>query len=79
VPLCIWNEIVERLARALATRKGTTKTEAVRVALENELHGLEVIPPLRERLGTLQDRALSRAAAGLTADKAFDDALSSET
>ncbi len=76
MPLYTRNGIVERLAKALATRKGTTKTEPVRSALENEQLRPDSAPPLRERLRPLQDRVLSRPATGLTADKAFYDTLS---
>jgi antitoxin VapB len=78
MPLYIRNAAVEHLAKTLAARKCTTRTEAVRVALENELHRLETMPPLRERLRPLQDRILSRPATGLAADKAFYDTLSDE-
>ena len=52
------------------------KTEAVRTALENELHRLDEAVPLRERLRPLQERVLRRPSTGLEADKAFYDELS---
>ena len=52
------------------------KTEAVRVALENELRRLDEAVPLRDRLRPLQNRVLSRPPTGLEADKAFYDELS---
>jgi antitoxin VapB len=52
------------------------KTDAVRTALQNELHRLDKAVPLRERLRPLQDRVLSRPATGLEADKAFYDVIS---
>ncbi len=76
MPLNIRSETVNRLAEKLADRKHTNKTEAVRIALENELRRLEEAIPLRERLRPLQDRVLRRPATGLEADKAFYDALS---
>ena len=54
------------------------KTEAVRTALENELHRLDQAVPLQERLRPLQHRILSRPATGLEADKAFYDELSGD-
>jgi antitoxin VapB len=60
----------------LAACSRTTKTEAVRIALENELRRLDQSMPLRDRLRPLQDRVLSRSATGLEADKAFYDELS---
>ena len=78
MPLNIRNEEVNQLAEKLAARKGINKTEAVKLALENELRRIEQAMPLRERLRPLQDRVLARPATGLEADKAFFDALSGE-
>ena len=78
MPLNIRSEEVNQLAEKLAARKGINKTEAVKLALENELRRLEEAMPLRERLRPLQDRVLARLATGLAADKAFFDALSGE-
>src|ERR1019366_6593704 len=49
VPLNIRNEAVNQLAKKLAVRKHLNKTEAVKVALENELRRIEEALPLRER------------------------------
>jgi antitoxin VapB len=76
MPLNIRSEAVNQLAERLAARKHTNKTEAVRIALENELQRLDKAIPLRERLCGLQDRVLRRPATGLDADKAFYDELS---
>ena len=78
MPLHIRSEIVNRLADRLASRKGTSKTEAVKVALENELRRIDQQTPLRERLRPLQERVLRRPATGLEADKAFYDELGGE-
>jgi antitoxin VapB len=78
MPLNIRSEIVNQLAEKLAARKHMTKTDAVRTALENELHRLDQAVPLRERLRPLQDRVLRRPATGLEADKAFYDELSGD-
>ena len=69
---------VDRLANELATRKHINKTEAVKLALENELHRLNEALPLSERIRHLQDRILARPATGLEADKAFFDDLSGD-
>ena len=74
MPLNIRSEDVNLLAERLAARKRVNKTEAVRLALENELRRLDAAIPLRERLRPLQDRVLARPATGLQADKAFYDA-----
>ncbi|HEY2873087.1 MAG TPA: type II toxin-antitoxin system VapB family antitoxin [Reyranella sp.] len=78
MPLNIRNEEVNRLAERLATRKGLNKTDAVKVALENELRRLDEAVPLRERLRGLQQRVRKRPATGLEADKAFYDDLSDD-
>jgi antitoxin VapB len=78
LPLNIRSEAVNRLAERLASRKGINKTEAVRVALENELRRLDESVPLRKRLQALQERVLSRPSTGLEADKTFYDELSED-
>jgi len=78
MPLNIRNEEVNQLAEKLAARKHVNKTEAVKLALENELHRLDEALPLRERLRPLQQRVLGRPATGLQADKAFYDDLSGD-
>jgi antitoxin VapB len=76
MPLNIRNETVNQLAETLAARKRMNKTDAVRIALENELRRLDEAIPLRERLRPIQNRVLRRPATGLEADKAFYDELS---
>lgn len=78
MPLNIRSNEVNRLAETLAARQGVNKTEAVKLALENELRRLQAAVPLRDRLRPLQDRVLSHPATGLAADKAFYDALSGD-
>jgi len=78
MPLNIRNEDVNQLAEKLAKVKRTTKTEAVRLALENELHRATQAVPLRERLRPLQQRIMARPSTGLAADKAFYDGLSGD-
>jgi len=76
MPLNIRNEQVNRLAEALAGRLRLSKTEAVKLALENELHRLDRRVPLKERLRPIQNRIQKRPATGLEADKSFYDDLS---
>ncbi|UYN95699.1 MAG: type II toxin-antitoxin system VapB family antitoxin [Enhydrobacter sp.] len=78
MPLTIRSEEVNRLAEALASRKRVNKTEAVKLALENELRRLDQAIPLRERLRPIQDRIGKRPATGLAADKKFYDDLSDD-
>jgi antitoxin VapB len=78
MPLNIRSETVNQLAEKLAARARMNKTDAVRMALENELQRLDAAVPLRERLRPLQERVLRRPATGLEADKAFYDQLSGD-
>jgi antitoxin VapB len=75
MPLNIRSEEVNQLAERLAARTRLNKTDAVKLALENELHRLEEAIPLRERLRTIQQRVQRRPSTGLEADKAFYDEL----
>jgi antitoxin VapB len=73
--LQIRNERVNRLAEKLAAIKRSSKTEAVRLALENELARIEGAKTLAERLQPIRARIAKRPPAGLDADKAFYDEL----
>jgi antitoxin VapB len=79
MPLNIRSETVNALAGQVAKRRHVTKTEAVKIALENELRRLDEKIPLRERLRPLQERVRSWPRTGLKADKAFYDDLSGDT
>ncbi len=74
MPLNIRSEAVNQLAR----RKHTNKTEAVRMALENELRLTDPSVSLRERVKPLQERVMARPDTGLAADKGFYDSLYEE-
>ena len=50
MPLNIRNEEVNRLAEKLAARRHISKTDAVKLALQNELRRIEEEVSLRERL-----------------------------
>ncbi len=78
MPLNIRNEDVNRLAERLAAVKRVNKTEAVKLALENELRRAEEKEPLWARLKPLRDRITAHADSGLEADKAFFDNLNGE-
>jgi len=78
MPLNIRSEEVNRLAKELASRTQTNKTEAVKLALQNELRRRDDAVPLRDRLRPIQDRVLSRSTTGQEADKAFYDEISGQ-
>ncbi len=66
------NALVDRLARL----RGTSKTEAVRCAVEAELTRSRQTASPRERLEDFYQRYPAPEASGLAADKAFFDDLS---
>ena len=78
MPLNIRNEEVNLLAQKLATRKHMNKTDAVKLALENELRRLDEAVPLRERIRPIQQRVMARPVTALAADKAFYDELNGD-
>lgn len=78
MPLNIRSREVDDLATRLAKRLGTTKTEAVRLALAHELERAEPRQSLAERIRPIQERIASWPRSGLEADKAFYDSLYEE-
>ncbi|KST58279.1 type II toxin-antitoxin system VapB family antitoxin [Methylobacterium sp. J-048] len=78
MPLNIRSEEVNQLAETLASRAGVSKTEAVRIALKNEIARRSRRVPLAERLKPLLDKMDAVPRTGLEADKAFYDSLNDE-
>ena len=78
MPLNIRSDEVDKLAAKLDRRKRVTKTEAVRLALQNELRRLEESTSLWDRLAPLRSKIANHADTGSSADKAFFDELSGE-
>ena len=78
MPFHIRDSETDTLVRQLAQKRGCGLTEAVRLAVGAELRREEEKIPYRDRLRTLQDEVLSHPSTGLTADKAFFDALSGD-
>jgi len=76
--LNIRSKRVDELAERLAAERHVTKTEAVRIALENELKRSEERVSLWEKLKPLRDQVAAAESTGLEADKAFFDSLSGE-
>ena len=65
----------DRLVRTLAKKKGVGLTEAVRLAVGNELARLDEEQPLRERIAAIRRGVVARGRTGERADKAFFDDL----
>ena len=76
--LHIRDEETDRLVRALAERKRIPLTQAVKLAVGNELRREDEKLSLWERLKPIRDRINSRPDTGLKADKAFYDSLNDE-
>ncbi|MGD9885462.1 MAG: type II toxin-antitoxin system VapB family antitoxin [Reyranella sp.] len=69
----------DALVRELAGKHKIGLTEAVRMAVRNELQREQEAVPLRSRIAALRAEVLKRPATGLEADKAFFDDLSGES
>lgn len=79
MPLNIRSEEVNQLAEKLASRAGVSKTEAVRLALTNELERRDAErETFLAQVKQIQDRLASYPSTGLKADKAFYDSLNDE-
>lgn len=67
----------DEAVRKLAKLKGTTLTEAIRGAVEKELH-VERIKTRHERINAIVEEFAKLPKSGLKADKAFFDSLSGD-
>lgn len=79
MPLNIRDDEVDRLAAQLAALNRTTKTQAVKDALRRELARVQEKKPLWERVKPIRDEIAALPDSGIVIDKAFFDALDSET
>lgn len=68
----------DRLVRTLAEQNGIALTEAIKLAVGNELQRNAEKLSLRERIRPIQERVASYPPTGLEADKAFYDELSGD-
>ncbi|MGO4127545.1 type II toxin-antitoxin system VapB family antitoxin [Inquilinus sp. YAF38] len=78
MPFHIRDVEADELVRELARRRQIGLTEAVKLAVRNELRREDEAVPLQERIAKLRDEVLSRPATGLVADKRFFDELSGD-
>ncbi|OJF92898.1 type II toxin-antitoxin system VapB family antitoxin [Pararhizobium antarcticum] len=78
MPLNIRSDEVNRLAERQAAAKRLNKTDAVKLALENELRRVDRQEPLWLRLKPLRERIAACSDTGLLADKDFFDDLNGE-
>jgi len=68
----------DALVRELAARRKVGLTEAVKMAVSNELQREQEAVPLKSRIAALCAEVLKRPSTGLEADKAFFDDLSGD-
>ncbi len=78
MPLYIKDDTTARLVAELATQRGLTKQDAVRLAVNNELERAKQAIPLRERMAAWRLANPLPPPTGYLADKAFYDELSGE-
>jgi len=79
MPLHIRDEATSQLVRTLAKQRGIGLTEAIKLAVENELSRVDAATPVIDRIAAIRRSILSLRPTGEEADKAFFDALSGES
>ena len=78
MPLHIRDEATNQLVRILAQRRRIGLTEAVKLAVTNELRREDEAVPLRDRVAAIRRTITGRRKTGKKADKAFFDELSGD-
>ncbi len=76
--LSIRDKTADNLVRALAQKKRVGLTEAVRLAVTNELDRMAQESPLRDRIAAIRRTVIERGRTGEIADKAFFDDLAGD-
>ncbi len=79
MPFHVRDAETDTLVRKLARRRQIGLTEAVKLAVRNELQREDQAIPMQARLASLRARVISRPPTGLEADKAFFDDLSGDS
>lgn len=78
MPLYIKDDATAELVAQLAQKRGVSKQEAVRQAVQAELQRMTAAIPLRERIAAWRAEHKPPPRTGQVADKAFFDELSGE-
>jgi antitoxin VapB len=76
--LSIRDQTTDKLVRELAKKKQLGLTEAVRLAVTNELNRMGAETPLRDKIAGIRRSIIARGRTGGIADKGFFDDLSSD-
>jgi antitoxin VapB len=79
VALHIRDEATSQLVRSLAKQRGIGLTEAIKLAVENELKRNGEDPPMVHRIAAIRRAILALRPTGEKADKAFFDSLGGES
>ena len=78
MPLYIKDDMTAELVAQLARKRGVSKQEAVRHAVQAELQHMTAAIPLRERIAAWRREHKLPPPTGQAADKAFFDELSGD-
>ncbi len=78
MPLYLKDDMTAELVAHLARKRGISKQEAVRQAVQAELQRMMAAIPLRERIAAWRKEHKLPPPTGQAADKAFFDELSGE-
>lgn len=78
MPLFIKDDVTAGLVARLASLRGLSKQDAVKLAVQAELDRDARTVPLRDRLAALRATHALPPATGAIADKSFFDSLSNE-
>ena len=78
MPLYIKDDATAELVAQLASKRGVSKQNAVRLAVQAELDRMAAAIPLRERIAAWRKQHPMPPPTGDQADKAFFDDLSGE-
>ncbi len=78
MPLYIKDDATAELVAQLARKRGVSKQDAVRLAVQAELDRIREAIPLRERIAEWRKEHPMPPPTGQAADKAFFDDLSDE-
>ena len=79
MPLYIKDDATAELVAQLASKRGVSKQDAVRLAVQAELDRIAQAIPLRERIAAWRKEHPMPRPTGSDADKAFFDELSGES
>jgi antitoxin VapB len=79
MPLFIKDDVAAALVAELASRRGVSKSEAVRQAVKAELEREKKVEPLHQRLERFWAENPMPPRTGIEADKAFFDELWGES